>query len=403
MLSMFVRKVSCFEFVPKRLRGVLAQYLFFLSLEIKKHSLRSAGKLMTRDESRFCALINGSGRKELAGNCLNRASRRWIERLRRRNKIFIDGRIVIVIDSTLMGRKGKKIENRGKFNHGKGTVRGHKFVNFVLITEGRVIPLSSLPVYSEEYCDEYQLTHRTEAEIAEQWIKDLPKIGLFSKEELATVLFLMDSGYDVKAIQKAILGIDTHFVVALKSTRTVEGKQVSNYFRRHRHIPWESIRLSIGSGGKTHRRDFSIRHTREAHLKGVGEVTVVCSEKRRWSRRTRKFLAASDPSLTARQIVQWYTRRWAIETWHREIKQSFGFGDCRASRFSAIEAHVNFALTAYCLHYDQSEGTLPKKMPAHAFVALTQLKKLNNILGQIGGTARAKNQIYQAFAEIHAL
>ena len=160
---------------------------------------------------------------------------------------------------------------------------------------------------------------------------------MFSTEQLPQAVFLLDSGYDAKEIQRGIREIGAHFVSALKSNRSIQGKQVREYFWSNRRwLPWKSIRLHVGNGGKHSRRKYSIRTATGVNLKGVGPITVVFSKAQSRARRPIKYLAASDPRMTGRQIVDWYSRRWSIELWHKEIKQNYGFGDCHSSRFSAV-------------------------------------------------------------------
>jgi hypothetical protein len=42
------------------------------------------------------------------------------------------------------------------------------------------------------------------------------------------------------------------------------------------------------------------------------------------------------------------------------MKQKFGYGDCRGQSFTSIEAHINFALCAYCLS-GMKDPHLPKR------------------------------------------
>ena len=299
--------------LPLRLQKSAAAYLVFLMLTIKKHDFQSAGKLMECDPSCFCRLLNSDGREQLTRIVLNRAKRRHLQALSQRLGVSLHERNVIIIDATIMGRHGK-VENLGKFNHGKGSVKGHMFVNFVYLGADGVslVPLDSLPLYTKKYARENKLAYRTEAEIVEDWINDLPDAGYFAKEDMPNVLFLMDAGYDVKAIQNAVIGIKAHFVAALKSNRSVEGRNVSQYFRRHRNLAWSTIRLIVGSGGKGSRREYRTRHAKGVRLKGVGQASVVCSERKRSHRKTRKYLATNDPSFSAHDIVFWYSRRWLI-------------------------------------------------------------------------------------------
>jgi uncharacterized protein (UPF0147 family) len=342
MLNDLRRILSEFKCVPKRLIHVVSSYIFFLTLQTKRHSMRAASQVGNLHESRFCSLLNDPKTPELSRQILNRASRRRLKKIKP-----VEGRYVILVDATIKGRRGKKVENVRKHHSGSGFVNGHKFVNFVLFVEGALIPLASIPTYTKQYCRENGIDYESELEIVENWILEFSESRMFSKDQMKQILFLLDSGYDAKKVQRAIRKIGSEFVMALKSNRVVQGKQVREYFRLNRRwLPWKSIRLDVGNGRKTSRRKYSIRTATDVTLKGFGPVTVVCSQAKSRARRPIKYLVTSDPKFTGRQIVEWYSRRWTIELWHKDMKQNYGFGDCHASRFSAVASHVNLSLTA---------------------------------------------------------
>jgi hypothetical protein len=388
MLNEVCSILSEFQCIPKRLFQVVSHYVHFLRLRTKRHSYTGAAEISGLHESRFCALLNAPETPELSRRVLNRATRRLLRRLRP-----IDGHYVVVIDATIQGRRGRGVENVRKHHSGSGFVNGHKFINFTLLAPDGIIPLLSVPTYTRKYCRDYGLQYETENEIVEELIWNFGESGVLSSDQLVQTVFLLDSGYDAKAIQAAIRELGANFVSALKSNRVIQGKQVREYFRVNRRwLPWKSIRLHVGNGGKKSRRKYSIRTATGVILKGFGPVTVVCSKALSRARRPIKYLAASDPRMTGRQIVEWYSRRWTIELWHKEIKQNYGFRDCHSARFSAIEAHVNFSLTAYLLQKDSGK----EQMGLEKFTRLDELRRIRRDLTQFGSLARLKTRVHQA-------
>jgi hypothetical protein len=375
----------------QRIVRVAVQYIFFLFLQVKDHHFEAAGEIFDKDASRYSHFLNNEGTRLKAGQLHNRATRRRLAKL----KIEFKDRIIIILDSTLWGRKGRKIENKSAFNHGKGAVYGHKFINIGILTSTDFIPIESLPYYSKTYCKEHNIKFKTENEIAIDWIFKLPFLALFPKEDLKKVLFLMDAGYDCKELQRAIKTIGANFISALKTTRNVGGGSVVEYFKNHRNLKGKSIRLHVGSGGKNSRRTYSVRHSAECQLKGVGKIQAVCSKKRDG---TKKYLATSDLTLTAREIVFWYSNRWAIETWHREMKQNFGFIECRCSKFEAIHAHVLFSLVAY--NFSHESGF--KKISSTEYLKTETLKELKVELTKFGGAQSARKLISAALDSVAA-
>ena len=66
----------------------------------------------------------------------------------------------------------------------------------------------------------------------------------------------------------------------------------------------------------------------------------------------------------------------------------YGFCDCKCARFSAIEAHVNFCLTAYCLHHLLWDGQIAPKFTAADYLQMKNLQQAKQSLTQYGGKER---------------
>ena len=72
--------------------------------------------------------------------------------------------------------------------------------------------------------------------------------------------------------------------------------------------------------------EFRTRDT-IGYLRYVGQVQLVCSELRKRPEGRRKYFACNDMRVTARQIILGYRLRWAIELFHKTVKQHLGFED----------------------------------------------------------------------------
>jgi Transposase DDE domain len=394
MLNEVMAIVAGFDCIPKRLVDVVSGYVGFLSLAMKRHSFQAAAGVVGLHESRFSVLMNDPATEPLSRDVLSRAVRRRLARLKR-----VDGRLVVIIDATIKKRRGKNVENTGLYHSGAGLVNGHKFVNFVVLDgRGNIIPLESVPVLNKAYCRENGLKYRTEIDIVKSWIENLRQTALFGQSDLESALFLLDSGYDAKVIQRAIKQLGADFVMALKSSRTINGRRVSELFRASRRwLAWETIRLKTGSGGKGSRRIYSIRTQRDAYMKGFGLVHVVCSKADHNRKKPRKFLVTSCLEMGGRDIVRWYSMRWRIETWHRDMKQNYGFIDCHSARFTAQAAHINLSLTAYLLQ----KGTGREQMRIEEHVRITELRGIRVALTKFGATTRLKTLVDTAL-EVYA-
>lgn len=357
MLKHLQSIIAEFGCVPNRLQKIVSQYIMFLILDCQKHELRTAAKVFGTHESNFSRLLSNVQTRATSRSCLDRAIRRRLAKVKSTSEVFL------IIDATLTHRSGKKVKNCQKFRHGGPYIEGHQFTNFILLVDDEIIPLASVPFYSKSHCREVGIHYQTEIELVTRWIEMLPQSGLLPTAIIEKLHFLLDTGYDAKSIQNTISEINAKFTAGITSERNVNGLKVNEYFHRYRHIPWKTIRLKSGNGqGKTKERKFRIRTAGRSHLKGFGEVNVVCSEKqsRNARRMSRKYIVTNDLRQSASKTVRIYAKRWAIETWHKEMKQKFGYGDCRSQAFHAIEAHINFALCAYCLA-GLDDPSLPRK------------------------------------------
>ncbi len=401
MLNEIIGIISTFEFIPKRLFDVVSGYIGFLTLSMKRHTFAMAGEVSGLDQSRFCVLLNNPKTHELSKNILSRSLRRRLKRIKK-----VDGRLVIIIDATIIARKSRHVENVGRYHTGSGKVWGHKFVNFVIFNGDQCIPIESTPVFTKKYARVNKLRRRTESQIVTEWVESFKERALLTDEIVRSAIFLLDAGYDAKCIQKAIKGIGADFVMALKSSRIINGKQVAQLFRSTRRwLKNESIRLHVGNGGKGSRRNYSVRTAREVNLKGFGLVTVICSKAIDRKGKPTKFIASSDLEMTNREIVKWYSLRWRVEMWHREMKQNFGFIDCRARRFIAIQSHINFCLAAYLLQKETGREQLRIEEHVRLQQGEAMKQKLQGIRREatkFGAAARLKPLIESVIQSIAA-
>jgi hypothetical protein len=387
--------ITEFDVVPNKILDIFVCYLFYLILDAEKHELRTAAKHFSYHEASYSRLLSSPQALVTAKACLNRAARRRIDKLKTSKDIFL------IIDATMIGRSGKKFQNRGKFHSGKKFVDGYKVTNFCLYVDGELIPLACLPHYSRRYCKELGYRYQSEPEMVAYWIEHLGESGLLPQELISKLHFLLDSAYDVKAIQSTIRSIGAHFTMSIKKDRKVNGQQVSEYFRTHRCIPYRTIRLPVGnSSSKT--KKYRIRSAGKSHLKGYGVVCVVSSQKlqSRGTKNSRKFLITSRLNQSARKTVEAYATRWKIETWHRTMKQQFGYGDCRALKFSAVEAHLNLCLLAYQLSRAGLDGLPKPGTTLESYIRAEQWRQAVSGLSKFGGRLKIKSI---AAAEVEAL
>ncbi len=238
---------------PKKVLRPLSLYLWFLMLRVPRHVLTSAVEIMGNSKALYSRMLNNKRALSGAKMLLNRAARSVRKGLLDGNKT-----IYLIIDATIIGRRSKKIENIGLHHSGKGLVHVHKFINFVLMCSNKSVPLSSIALYSEEYCLTRGVDYKSDITIVMEWINALLASGLLERSALKRLPILADSFYDAKKQQKAIARIGAHFTMAVRSSCSIDGVAVHEYFRCHRHIPWKTIRLTASASGKGTRRKYRI-------------------------------------------------------------------------------------------------------------------------------------------------
>jgi hypothetical protein len=229
-------------------------------------------------------------------------------------------------------------------------------------------------------------------------------------------LVLADSGYDDKKSEKAITAQDWNFIIALRKTRSVKSQalalrtpksqqwyHLATFFRRHRRLKWDTMRLST-SGTKRKRMDLRIRHT-SGYLRYVGKGELVCSEWRNRPDGRRQYLACNDLRATARQIGTGYRMRWAVELLHTCVKQNLGCEDVATHGFDAVMSPGHWVYCVSILLHQSPPGLSAgsqsigdKQRALQQGLADKEKRQILQKLAQIGGVQRYKDELRQALA-----
>jgi hypothetical protein len=403
--------------VRRRLENVCTSYLLFLMVMTTKHSLEEAARFSGLHKSQFSKMLKTHS--DVAVYTLESLSKKQAKQVSKaRQKLQeLPWDIAIIVDSTLQHRASLHPENAKTFNHGKGFVVGHQWTNIVLLLNDLLIPLRPIPFYSQRYCRERKLEYRTEHDRVVDYIEQLNLEDYIGSYDPRQVVVLMDSGYDNKKIQNAIAAKPWYFIIALGKTRSVksatltlttpQSKQwchIATFFRNHRWLKWQTIRITT-NGPKRKRMEFRTRDT-VGYLRYVGQVQLVCSEPRKRPEGRRKYLACNDMRVTARQIILGYRLRWAIELFHKTVKQHLGFEDVATRGFGSVMSHVHWVYCAYILLSMAPPGVAAGVTSLGAAqrqlqqrLANQERRRLLQQLTQIGGVQRYKDELRQALAD----
>jgi hypothetical protein len=404
--------------VRQRLERICTSYLLFLMVATTKHSLTEAARCSGLPPSLFSHLLQSHARVAITtlDNLSKTQARQFAKALPRVKGL--PWKIVILIDSTLQHRASLHPENAQTFNHGKGYVIGHQWTNIVLVLGDMLIPLPPIPFYSKRYCQTHALAYHSEHERVVAYLRTLDLEDYIGGYDRREVLVVADSGYDNKKIEQAIADKGWHCILALSKTRSVKSAalalstptsrqwcHIDTFFRRHRRLKWDTIHLAT-HGNTRKRMDVRIRHT-SGYLRYVGKVELVCSERRNRPDGRRKYLACNDLRATARQIVTGYRMRWAVELFHKTVKQHLGFEDVATHGFEAVMAHVHWVYCAYLLLHMSPPGLSPraqsigdKQRALQQGLADQEKRQILQKLTQIGGVQRYTEELRQALAGI---
>ena len=402
--------------VKKRFQIICFWYVLSLMVESRKHSLDFAAQTSGKDKSRFSRLLGNHS--DVAVFTLKDLSKREAKRWSKALKVSesLPWKVVIIIDQTGQGRSSLHSQNVQKLNHGQGYFVGHQWTNIVLLVAGLIIPLPPIPFYSRKYCKENNLVYKSEHVRVIEYLQALDLGEYIEDYHPEEVIALADSGYDDKRIQKAILDKGWHFVMALKKKRSVKSNaeqlktkpskgwsQIQAFFKAHRRLAWETARL-FTNGAKKRRKEFRIRHT-IGWLKSVGQVQLVCSERKNAPGGERKYFACSHLTISPRQILIAYSLRWKIELFHKSVKMHLGFEHVSAVSFDSVVAHVHWVYCAYILLQSQIPGvpatvhTLYERQQ-YVMSVLDHKEKASLLqrLTQINGPGNLKAELKRALA-----
>ena len=403
--------------VRQRLQWVCSCYLFFLMVVTTKHSLEEAARFSGLHKSQFSKLLKLH--RPIAVQTLETLSKQQAKRLSKSLKAFkgLPWKIAIIIDSTLQSRSSLRPENAKRFNHGQGFVIGHQWTNIVLIINDILIPLPPIPFYSQRYCLDHGFAYLTEHERVVDYISNLNLEGYIGSHDSRDVVVLTDSGYDNKKIENTIADKHWTFITALSKTRSVKSEtlyqstpkskqwsHVATFFRNHRRLKWQTIRIMTG-GQKIKRMEFRIRHA-IGYLRYVGKVQLVCSEPKKRPHGRRRYFACNDVRVKARQIMIAYRLRWAVELFHKKIKQHLGFEDVATSGFDSVMSHLHWVYCAYILFEmappgvsSQAKSLGDKQRQLQNYLESKEKRRALQTLTQIRGVQRYKNELRQALAD----
>jgi hypothetical protein len=285
------------------------------------------------------------------------------------------GKFLFLVDATLVSQAGKKTQNTySTGNRGRHPAKGrrynkkkvvykkvHNFTFGLLITPSGIrIPLE-IPHYTEEYCKEHGIEHKTTAESAAQMIRTLPLPAS------AEVIVIGDTAYDAQVVRDACDERGYTWIFPANPERVYEGPRGHRPKLRSRLKDWmrmslKTIRLRASTGKYARYRRLSkwrigpkqkprvyYAYQEKQEVRSVGRVQLVFSTmKPNLEIATPddvKILMTNAVDMSLSEVIELYSLRWQIELFFKELKSTLGFAQYSFQNFLAVKAWVESAIT----------------------------------------------------------
>lgn len=242
--------------------------------------------------------------------------------------------VSLVIDDSISKKTGKHIEEAQyhKDHASKGYVFGHQIVTALIMCMGLLLPLFP-KLYSKKT--------QSKIELAKQIIE-------YASSRIKISQVIIDSWYMCNDIIKLCLKKGLTLIGNVKSNRVIQ-------FERGDWIKLSKYYKSISRKKKVFQTVVIDDATYKIHsiivrLKKVGFVKIVISrqwleDKKKWSRPF--YIICTDVSKPDICVLREYTKRWSIETFHKDIKQNLGLEAYQMRLRKGITRHLILVTLAY--------------------------------------------------------
>jgi hypothetical protein len=297
---------------------------------------------------------------------------------------------VLAIDSTQHGQQGQHTQNtfsRGntkkrpkKSNRNQKPVSRrscHCFVFALLLTPSGVRIPYWLPFYTEEFCKQFGRQHLSQASLAAQLIETIPL------PEGSRVVVVGDTAFEAKQVRKACSKRGWLWVVPLNPERRLAGEtprpKVNSLYQQLTAADFRKVSYRLDQGelaalarvspkrskSSKHQRTYWVHH-RTAAVHNVGNVALLFSTKSEPTLcgvKVQKVLISNAVTASTEDIMGWYSLRWQVELFFKEMKSELGMCDYKLGPFQRVVGWVNLSVLAYCYlewsrwqHEQQAKG-----------------------------------------------
>jgi SRSO17 transposase len=252
--------------------------------------------------------------------------------------------IDFVIDDSHAKKRGKKMQGLGKYRDisTMAFIWGHNFIVGGFYYRGSFIPYDLRLALKPSWCRKLERAFQTLPDLAAAMIRSLS----VAREFGVKVRVLFDAGYMNRKVVSAVVEQGWDFFSTLPGNRAIKVRgrwtPIKEYRRCIPYRQYRAVACKTDHGDKTYWAT-----SRTLWLKSIGKVKVVFS-RRTWTEKALP-LVSNDRTLSKKEIIEIYSRRWAIECFFKSGRQILGLGEYQTRSAEGIEKHLRLVGIVYSL------------------------------------------------------
>jgi hypothetical protein len=250
-------------------------------------------------------------------------------------------------------RKQKKVQRRSC----------HGFVFALLLTPNGLRLPYYLPFYTQEHCTLFGYRHQTQADLAARLIDNLPL------PKGGRVVVVGDTAFESKQLRQACGKRQWLWVLPLNPERRLAGQaprpQVKSLYQQLCVADFRKVSFRLDQGelaalarvspkrskSSKHLRTYWVHH-RTVAVHNVGTVALLFSTQKEPTTlggvTVQKVLVSNALTASTQELLGWYSLRWQIELFFKEMKSELGMCQYKLGLFQRVQGWVNLSLVAFC-------------------------------------------------------
>lgn len=315
-------------------------------------------------------------------------------------RTFDPAEIEVVVDDTLCPKWGRQIFGTARFfDHTSrprpGFLWGHNWVVLSVVVEVGSVPVA-LPFFIRMYrtkdsCDakDFQTRHRLTLEglqTLREWTSkpiSLVGDGAYFNASLIVPLQKLRIPLCGRLRRDAILHTDPDPAPRRRGRRRKYGFRLPSLpVMASRAGQWKEITAHI------YRKDVKLRvETIDAWWRTCGQKIRLVIVRSTQGRKRITFLASTDLSRDATQIIECYARRWTIEQLFADVKQHLGLDSAEVRKPRSVFRHALFTLACvtwvHVWHYRREQKIESRTSTPRHFAHRSLRGKLRQLRGDL--------------------